>query len=113
MGRACILRVLNMEGGMPPRTSFAVDEASSSAESSSSGESSSPPQSARAGGGPSAAMLNASVDVDTCPASLPPAVKAASEKVVVSAPRQHPAELHRPAAVVVRERLPLPLRNAC
>ena len=73
-----------MDGGMPPRTSIVVDDASSSASSSSSGSESSPPQRARAGGTPSAAQLNASVDVGNSPATLPPAIARVSNLVVVS-----------------------------
>ena len=80
------------DGALPPRQSLAArrDTAARIAGSSSSSDD------AAAAGGLSASMLNASVDVDTCPTTLPPAIARVNDLVQVRShsppPRPQPPE---------------------
>jgi hypothetical protein len=86
---------------MPPRTSFAVSSSAETGSSTSSASSeNSQWNSARATGGASAAMLNASVDVDYSPTALPPAIAMVNQLVTVraAASTEPPARPSRHAA---------------
>ena len=100
---------------MPPRTSFAVSSSVETGSSTSSSSSELPPPSARATGGASAAMLNASVDVDYSPTALPPAIAKVNQLVTVRAaaptePARSPSAACRSLAGV--RALPTSLRSS-
>ena len=71
------------DGAPPPRQSLAARRDTACRELGSSSSS----DDAAAAGGLSASMLNASVDVDTCPTTLPPAIARVNDLVQV---RSHP-----------------------